>query len=134
MLAIPDYKQHSLPPPMHYDEFAQLRGQDTYVLAAFHQMHCLHHISMSMDSLAMQIRAGNSTVDEKALLHNDHCFDYLRNAVMCTADMTLEGQIEGPEWDGEAGTDGTGAVHVCRDWDEVVRWAEGRRLYDVVHL
>ncbi|KAF1924090.1 uncharacterized protein M421DRAFT_95647 [Didymella exigua CBS 183.55] len=134
MLEIPTYASHTLPRPMHYNEFLQLKGKDTFVLAAFHQMHCLHHISMTMDSLAMQLHAGNTTVDQYALVHNDHCFDYLRNAIMCMADMTLEGQIEGDGSDGEAGTDGTGAMHVCRNWDEVVRWAEGRRLYDVVHL
>ncbi|KAJ4370254.1 hypothetical protein N0V86_008991 [Didymella sp. IMI 355093] len=134
MLDLPDYKDHVLPPPMHYEEFPQLAGKDTYVLAVFHQMHCLYHISMTMDSLAMQMRAGNTTVDEHELVHNDHCFDYLRNAIMCMADTTLEGQIEGQDWDGETGTDGTGAMHVCRNWDEVVRWAEGKRLYDVAHL
>ncbi len=87
-----------------------------------------------MDELAMQMRAGNMTLDEHQLIHNDHCFNYLRNAIMCTADTTLEGQIEGEDWDGEAGTDGTGALHVCRDWDEVVAWAEGNRLYDLAHL
>jgi hypothetical protein len=134
MLDLPDYKDHVLPPPMHYEEFPQLAGKDTYVLAVFHQMHCLHHISMTMDSLAMHMRAGNMTVDEHELVHNDHCFDYLRNAIMCMADTTLEGQIEGKDRDGETGTDGTGAMHVCRNWDEVVRWAEGKRLYDVAHL
>ena len=131
---IHDYQKYSLPPPMHFDEFEKLRGKDTYVLAAFHQMHCLFHMQMFIDRLAMQLRAGNTTVDEHELIHNDHCFDYLRNAVMCMADTTLEGQIEREGWDGEAGTDGTGAVHVCRSWDEVKGWAEKRRLYDVVHF
>ncbi|KAL1655456.1 hypothetical protein SLS61_001920 [Didymella pomorum] len=85
MLNLPDYARHTLPPPMHYDEFPQLKDKDT-------------------------------------------------NAIMCMADATLEGQIEGDGWDGETGTDGTGAMHVCRNWDEVVRWAEGKRLYDVAHL
>lgn len=119
---------------MHYDEFPTLRGKHTYVLAVFHQMHCLSHMQASMDKLALQMRAGNSTLDEHALVHNDHCFNYLRNAIMCTADTTLEGQIEGDGWDGEAGTDGTGAMHVCKNWDEVVAWAERNRLYDVRHL
>lgn len=119
---------------MHFDEFSVLRGKDTYVLAVFHQMHCLYHMQAYMDALAMQMRAGNTTLDERKLIHNDHCFNYLRNAVMCTADTTLEGQIEGEGWDGEAGTDGTGAVHVCKNWDEVVAWAERNRLYDLAHL
>lgn len=119
---------------MHFDEYPVLRGKDTYVLAVFHQMHCLYHMQAYMDVLAMQIRAGNTTLDERKLIHNDHCFNYLRNAIMCTADTTLEGQIEGEDWDGEAGTDGTGAMHVCKNWDEVVSWAERNRLYDLAHL
>jgi hypothetical protein len=133
-LEVPAYASLTLPPPMHFDEFERLRGKHTYVLAVFHQMHCLFHMQMYMDRLAVQMRAGNTTLDEKGLIHNDHCFDYLRNAIMCTADTTLEGQIEGEDWDGEAGTDGTGGVHVCRSWDEVKGWAERNRLYDVVHF
>lgn len=53
---------------------------------------------------------------------------------MCNADTTLEGQAQTEGWRDTPGTDGTGGVHVCRDYDEVVAWAEGRRLYDVVHL
>lgn len=120
---------------MHFDEYPALRGKNTYVLAVFHQMHCLYHMQAYMDTLAMQIRAGNMTLDEHKLKHNDHCFNYLRNAVMCAADTTLEGQIVRDDHDPSVpGTDGTGAMHVCKNWDEVVRWAEGERLYDKAHL
>ncbi|KAG9204307.1 hypothetical protein G6514_001381 [Epicoccum nigrum] len=130
-----DYTSHALPPPMHFDKYPALRGKNTYVLAVFHQMHCLYHMQAYMDTLAMQIRAGNMTLDEHKLIHNDHCFNYLRNAIMCAADTTLEGQIVRPDHDPSvAGTDGTGAMHVCKNWDEVVRWAEGNRLYDKAHL
>jgi hypothetical protein len=33
-----------------------------------------------------------------------------------------------------AGTDGTGAVHMCKDYDEILRWAEMNRVVDSKHL
>lgn len=97
-------------------------------------MHCLYHMTAYIDTLVLQMRAGNTTIDEQKLSHNDHCFDYLRNAIMCTADTTLEGQALTHGERDTPGTDGTGAVHVCRDYEGVFAWAERNRLYDVAHL
>jgi hypothetical protein len=49
---------------------------------------------------------------------------------MCCSDTTLEGQAQTPELKDIAGTDGTGAVHVCRNYDEIVSWAERRKITD----
>jgi hypothetical protein len=49
---------------------------------------------------------------------------------MCCGDTTLEGQAQTPELKDIAGTDGTGAVHVCRNYDEIVSWAERRKITD----
>lgn len=81
-----------------------------------------------MDDLIMQIRNKNFVLDESKLLHNDHCFDYIRNAIMCFGDTTLEGQSQTPGLEDIPGTDGTGAIHVCRNFDEVSKWAEMKRL------
>ena len=109
---------------MHFDEYPALRGKNTYVLAVFHQMHCLYHMQAYMDTLAMQIRAGNMTLDEHKLKHNDHCFNYLRNAVMCAADTTLEPR---EEEEGSKGViPGEGVAHTCRDWTQVDNWTEIR--------
>lgn len=47
--------------------------------------------------------------------HSAHCFDYLRQSIMCNADTTLEGKTEvGPGW---------GSKHQCKDYDALLEWA-----------
>lgn len=47
--------------------------------------------------------------------HSAHCFDYIRQALMCAGDTTLEGKTEaGPGW---------GSVHECVDYDALLDWA-----------
>jgi len=46
-------------------------------------------------------------------------------ALMCAGDTSLEWVLEG-----EVGTDGSGAVHMCRDYGELRNWAEERRSDD----
>lgn len=87
-----------------------------------------------IDTLVLQMRNQDTTIDEHKLMHNNHCFNYLRNAIMCASDTTLEGQAQDNTSRENVGTDGTGGTHVCRDYEELRAWAEGRRLYDVTHL
>lgn len=62
--------------------------------------------------------------------HVDHCFRYLRQSLLCCGDTALEGQD--PNTD-TLGTDGTGAVHVCKDFDAIRSWADGNRLVNSKH-
>lgn len=124
---VPDFASYDLPPPMHFD---YAPGKESYAIAVFHELHCLYHMTAFVDELVMKIRNKDWTVNEGALGHNDHCFNYLRNAVMCAADTTLEGQSQEPMFKDVAGTDGTGATHICRNYDEVYAWADKYRLTD----
>lgn len=113
---------------MYYPEHT---GDDPiFAIAVFHELHCLMHMSFFIDKLTMKIRNRDFTLDEGELGHNDHCFNYLRNALMCCGDTTLEGQSQAEMFKDVAGTDGTGAVHVCRNYDEIFKWAEERRFTD----
>lgn len=62
--------------------------------------------------------------------HVDHCFQYLRQSLLCCGDTALEGQD--PRTD-KPGTDGTGAVHICKNFDGILAWADSRRLVDAKH-
>lgn len=57
----------------------------------------------------------------------DHCYDYLRQAVMCSADSTPEGQEVGSDL-GDMATNGWGVVHMCRDWSTLVDWVEANNI------
>ena len=55
--------------------------------------------------------------------HLLHCFDYLRQGIMCAADSTLEAvDVDGTS------TDGWGSVHECRNFDALFEWAESNTL------
>lgn len=59
--------------------------------------------------------------------HADHCFRYLRQSIVCCADTALEGQnprAKIPD------TDGTGATHLCKDFEMVKAWASEMRVDD----
>ena len=55
-----------------------------------------------------------------------HCFDYLRQALMCAADMTLE-PLRPHQAGTKPGVNGWGMEHTCRHWDEVRMWTEKRK-------
>ncbi|KAL9099505.1 MAG: hypothetical protein Q9187_009489, partial [Circinaria calcarea] len=57
--------------------------------------------------------------------HMRHCFDYLRQALLCSADSTLE-----PFRTDLGGVTGWGFPRVCRNYDELKEWAEARRTND----
>ncbi|MCJ1312976.1 hypothetical protein MMC25_006652 [Agyrium rufum] len=88
-------------------------------LSAFHQIHCIDAIRRTYYALL----EGTTDPDvEDPFYHSRHCFDYLRQSVMCAGDMTIE--MEGFEANGTSkGITGIGAEHRCVDWDALVDWA-----------
>jgi len=106
-------------------------------VAVFHELHCLSGIrlayydalnetynqdfspsaaSLDYTSPDAQVDAANSHKDPH---HIRHCFDYLRQALMCAADTNLEVI----DWK-IGGSTGWGFERQCRNYDEVVAWAE----------
>ncbi|KAH6623943.1 hypothetical protein F5144DRAFT_584826 [Chaetomium tenue] len=143
-IAVNNTNSYNLPDPILF------RGQNAYSMAVFHQLHCLYTI---MDMYTeMSITAGHRRRESGKHDHNhdhgnnshqdgnqgsthrhnhvDHCFRYLRQSLLCCGDTALEGQD--PNTDA-LGTDGTGAVHVCKDFDAIRSWADGNRLVDSKH-
>ncbi|KAI8627284.1 hypothetical protein F5Y19DRAFT_477498 [Xylariaceae sp. FL1651] len=90
-----------------------------YTLSIMHQLHCLWSIH---ESFYTALHAHPEDVDMQDFPHIRHCFDYVRQSIMCSADVTLEpvdlalGGVTG--WDGK---------HICRDFGSVTAWAEDHR-------
>jgi hypothetical protein len=82
--------------------------------------------------------------------HMIHCFDYMRQAIMCSADIALEGH-ETTFPDDNGGSDGWDSHHgkappplishvamlrkltnnaVCKDYSQVINYLESVRAYD----
>ena len=86
----------------------------TFVVSMVHQLHCLDVIRVGY------LKNGTGTHD-----HIDHCLKYLRQAVLCLADTTMEDVVTG--WrDGHLSRHdvqgGAGNLHRCRDWTAVRRY------------
>jgi len=105
-----------LTPPPFTPPYKHPNATSTACISVFHQLHCLAQIRSAYYAPFSLSNVAN---------HVDHCFDYLRMALMCAGDTSLEWVLEG-----EVGTDGSGAVHMCRDYGALRTWAEERRSDD----
>ncbi|MCJ1326859.1 hypothetical protein MMC10_003525 [Thelotrema lepadinum] len=91
-------------------------------LAVFHELHCVNVLRVGFWA------AFDGTWEEKQLLkdhnrrpdmhHIRHCFDYLRQSLMCMADTNLE-----PVDMEVMGATGWGFQRTCRDFDGLRTWA-----------
>ena len=79
------------------------------MVAVFHQLHCLSTLLSSYGRIVIE------KLPPKDLDHDAHCFDLLRQSLLCAGDVTVEGQTDyGIGW---------GTIHQCRDIDAVRGWA-----------
>lgn len=65
-------------------------------------------------------------IPEQMQGHLPHCFEYLRQSIMCCGDTALEGQHTTFP-DGIIGSDGWDAKHVCKDYDAIYSYLEENR-------
>ncbi|KAK4901692.1 hypothetical protein LTR27_001464 [Elasticomyces elasticus] len=103
------------------------RGQ-IYDISVFHQLHCLANIRRHLFAMqGMLDRNDRLEIDSLALKPHDdhvyHCFDYIRQALMCAGDMTIEWPRT--ETDGSRfAVDGWGITHECKDWGAIMEFME----------
>lgn len=85
-----------------------------FSVAMFHDLHCLRIIRSAVDK-------GWKNLDVRIQDHLHHCFNYLRQHILCAADTTLE---PGDFTTRNFTTARTGATHTCVDWAPVydVMW------------
>ncbi|KAI1456422.1 hypothetical protein F4805DRAFT_231276 [Annulohypoxylon moriforme] len=104
-------------------------GSGRFAVAAFHQLHCLFLIYADF----RHALNGDLAADAHSLhgSHSLHCFDYLRESIICAADSALEPFLS--PFDGGTqgnGVDGFGSVHQCRDFKQLFEWSEKFRYTD----
>lgn len=93
---------------------------EVYDTSLFHELHCLIHLRTYAFTLRASISQENPQEIFDMVLARDedhvyHCFDYIRQALMCAGDMTVEWPRE--EADGSrVAVDGWGIKHQCKDW------------------
>lgn len=65
--------------------------------------------------------------------HIYHCFDYVRQALMCNGDTTLE-KVREVNGRLVRGVDGWGVEHECRDYDAIYTYAEAHRSHNITGI
>ncbi|CZT25821.1 uncharacterized protein RCC_11490 [Ramularia collo-cygni] len=95
---------------------------ELYDVAVFHQLHCLtkirEHASLLRFALGKNDTAGFHKIISPQVDHMAHCFDYLRQSIMCAGDLTLEWPKEGSNGE-HLVVDGWGVQHQCKDWNAI---------------
>lgn len=94
-------------------------------LSVYHQMHCLDSLRFAILGREHPARRSwervNSGVREREVPHAQHCLNYLRQTILCAADLTLEPETFPGSQDV---AEGLFATHVCRDWSKVHAFVE----------
>ncbi|KAF7856953.1 hypothetical protein EAF04_009713 [Stromatinia cepivora] len=123
-LAVSDPQTVSYGGGVKLSEFAQDESMfkpsdEGFVLAVMHQIHCVAVIKHAIGEY--QGKYSSETPPE----HLDHCIEYLRQAVMCHGDLTLEGPnvTTYPQR-----VNGDGSEHRCRDWGKLIQAVRERAI------
>lgn len=96
------------------------RHGEVYDISLFHQLHCLANIRAHTYTLQAALGRDNWQEIYDILLkkgedHVFHCFDYIRQALMCAGDLTVEWPRTEPDGRRFA-VDGWGITHECKSW------------------
>ncbi|KAK0384952.1 hypothetical protein NLU13_7431 [Sarocladium strictum] len=112
------YEYDNLPTPL-----PEYFPNTVFTTSMTHQLHCLYTIIEAYSALQT---GHHEHLSQETPWHLSHCFDYLRQSIMCCGDVALEGQqTTFPE--GTNGSDGWDAKHVCRDYNQVYRYLTRKR-------
>jgi len=123
-----------IPSPRRFDMPSSLPIEDdpenaeVYAVSVAHQLHCLamlrnafiHYQSGSAEAFTMQ-------------KHVPHCLDYLRQALLCAGDTTIEpGEVLCVDGNDDCSPTFTGEAsqHYCRDWGVIHDHMEANRVSD----
>lgn len=75
-----------------------------FVASQYHSLHCLQ---MMRSAIIKNPPPGTSQRE-----HMQHCINYVRQMILCTADTTLEPVLDGAPSENA----GVGVAHTCKDW------------------
>lgn len=113
----------NLPHPIHH-----YTNRTVFTTSVTHQLHCLYIILNAYSSLKLTNASSIPAHPVEMPWHINHCFDYIRQAIMCAGDVALEGAATSfpPDEHGKdrGGSDGWDAKHVCKDYGQIYEYLE----------
>ncbi|KAL2075217.1 hypothetical protein VTL71DRAFT_159 [Oculimacula yallundae] len=102
---------------------ANAKAEYHVVMDWAHQLHCLNKLRKAL--YPEYYNPSDVETPVNRVVHLDHCINYLRQSIMCKADMTpipfrLNNATRSllPDFEN---------VHTCRNFDKVREWGESRR-------
>ncbi|EXJ59213.1 hypothetical protein A1O7_06645 [Cladophialophora yegresii CBS 114405] len=127
-----DPHEYQMRPAWHFAERAPGNRTEIFVLSMYHQMHCLIMMRKMFMTMSPEgkVVAGMSPAEDISNGHLNHCFDYLRQAILCAGDTALDHYAwdeTGPE--PVYGVNGWGATHVCRKLDKIEEFVNENGWY-----
>ncbi|KAI9661226.1 MAG: hypothetical protein M1821_009553 [Bathelium mastoideum] len=91
-------------------------GESVFQIDAFHQLHCVARIREMILSYPSLLKLNPDLGEhDRYYRHTLHCVDYLRQSIMCNADLTMVSTGQDLEFDHSP-------PRQCRDWDAIVGW------------
>ncbi|KAH8657406.1 hypothetical protein BGZ60DRAFT_415833 [Tricladium varicosporioides] len=102
-----------------------IRNGSLFEASWTHALHCLYYTVDTYHQLTISNGTKFGFDGERNDYHAAHCFEYLRNQILCMSDMTLEGS------ESVLDATGMGQAHMCRDRSEAIGWIEERRVDDI---
>ncbi|KAJ5887079.1 hypothetical protein N7504_011126 [Penicillium tannophilum] len=120
---VPNWEDLKLPPG------GVVHGEMMYGISMFHQLHCLgaiRHVFWllmdgKLDPVAFEALDGDTTDPNfiprgHGLWHIEHCFNYIRHALQCYGDTTMEVPTD---FNGQLIFIGWNTTHQCRNFDAI---------------
>jgi len=93
--------------------------QRSYFLTMYHEMHCLNMFQMAITMPLDEMDNPD---------HFTHCLNYVRQAILCSSDTTLEpldlNELENLDWPDEFPV----FTRTCKDWTQVAKFNEDNYL------
>ncbi|KAF2633568.1 hypothetical protein BU25DRAFT_427067 [Macroventuria anomochaeta] len=129
---IKDPTRHdNLPQPIH-----DYVNNTVFTTSMTHQLHCLYTILNAYNTMSVVLDSPFLKVNPiQQPWHVNHCFEYIRQAIMCAGDVALEGAATtfplSSNGEDQGGSDGWDAKHVCKDYSQITKYLEDKTINHV---
>ncbi|PMD13292.1 hypothetical protein NA56DRAFT_585905 [Hyaloscypha hepaticicola] len=95
-----------------------------------HQLHCVFMMARIYSGVVSNV---TSNLPDDYHSHFLHCIDYLRQGIMCSADLALEAHDAMDPEDFGPLDGGWNGLHVCKDYNQVISYLE-RQIVEGVRV
>ncbi|PMD42849.1 hypothetical protein L207DRAFT_424172 [Hyaloscypha variabilis F] len=98
-------------------------GEPFSTTSMTHQLHCVYMMARIFSGI---VSNNTQKIPDDYYSHFFHCIDYLRQGIMCSADLALEAHDAMDPDDLGPLDGGWSGIHVCKDYSQVISYLEGQ--------